>query len=63
MYSYQNLVNGMKWLPTPRNMAMIVAAKIHHLSFPSHRKSPRRNRKTVIAPTYIGPAVKGCGPQ
>ncbi len=42
---------------------MRVAAIIHHLSLPLNRNSPRTKRNMVTAPRYIGPAVKGCGPQ
>ena len=42
---------------------MRVATIIHHLSLPLKRNSPRTKRNMVTAPRYIGPAVKGCGPQ
>ena len=53
----------MKCRPTPRNTAMRVAARSHHLCIPLQRKRPSRKRKTVTAPIYIGPAVNGWGPQ
>ena len=58
-----NLVNAMKWLPTAIRMARMVTASSHHFSRPLYRPRPKMNRKTVMAPIYIGPAVKGWGPQ
>ena len=58
-----SLVNHMKWLPHARKMAMTEAATSHHLSRPLQSVRPRMKRNMVIAPIYIGPAVKGCGPQ
>ena len=34
MWSKNSLVNHMKWFPTARNTARIVAASSHHFSFP-----------------------------
>ena len=62
-YSNHSFVNHIKWLPHASMMAMTVAMSSHHFSLPRYRHSPRMNRKTVMAPIYIGPAVKGCGPQ
>ena len=50
-------------LPHARRTAMTVATTIHHFSRPLIRQRPRTKRKMVMAPIYIGPAVKGCGPQ
>ena len=62
-WSKNNSVSHMKFLPRPRPTARRVAARSHHFSFPSRMKRPRRKRKIVMAPMYIGPAVKGCDPQ
>ena len=62
-YLNQSSVNHIKWLPQESRMASAVAVNIHILSLPLKRKSPSTNRKMLIAPRYIGPAVKGCGPQ
>ena len=59
----QNFVKAMKWLPTAIRMAMTVPTMSHHFSFPLYRNRPRTNRNTEMAPIYMGPAVKGCGPQ
>ena len=43
--------------------ASSVATSSHHFSRPRYRPRPSTNRKTDMAPMYIGPAVNGCGPQ
>ena len=44
-------------------MASTEAATAHHFSLPFQYIRPRMNRKMVMAPMYMGPAVKGWGPQ
>ena len=58
-YLKQKAVNAIKWLPTAIRTAIMVTAKSHHFSLPLYRPRPRMNRKIVMAPMYIGPAVKG----
>ena len=62
-YLKQKAVKGIKWLPTAMRTARTVAAIIHHLFRPLYRNRPSTKRNTVMAPIYIGPAVKGWGPQ
>ena len=42
---------------------MTVGTSIHHLSSLRHRPRPIMKRNMVTAPIYMGPAVKGWGPQ
>ncbi len=58
-----SLVKAIKWLPTAIRTARMVADSSHHFSRPLYRHRPRTKRKMVMAPIYMGPAVKGCGPQ
>ena len=59
----QSLVKPIKWLPQASMTAKMLAAMSHHFSFPLQSRQPSRKRKKLRAPMYIGPAVKGCGPQ
>ena len=63
--AYWNMkrVKPIRWLPRDSSTASTVTASSHHFSLPSYSSRPSRKRKTEMAPIYMGPAVKGCGPQ
>ena len=55
--------NHIKCEPQPSSKANMETPAIHHLYRPLITHRPNTKRKRDTAPRYIGPAVKGWGPQ